>query len=66
MKWVEGVIELLTLPSVTGLYPITCRVYVSDVAVLVVAVVLNNLCNLQLYHQHVHKRFKVVIAKCYH
>ena len=61
----EGVIELLTIPSVTGLYPITCKIYVNDVVVVVI-VALNNLCNLQLYHQHAHKGFKVVISKRYH
>jgi hypothetical protein len=53
MKWMEGVVEFLMIPSVTGLYPITCKIYVNEVVVLVVVivvVVVNNLCNLQLYH----------------
>lgn len=67
MKCVEGVIELLTIPSVTGLYPITCKIYLNGLVVLVVTVVvLNNLRNLQLYPQHVHKGSKVVISKSYH
>jgi len=28
----------LTIPSVTGLYPITCKIYVNDLVVLVVVV----------------------------
>jgi len=40
MKWVEGFIELLTVPNVTGLYPITCKIYVNDVVVLVVVVLI--------------------------
>jgi len=36
MKWVEGIIELLTIPSVTGMYPIACKIYINDVVVLVV------------------------------
>ena len=38
MKWVERVTLLLTIRSVTGLYPITCKIYVNDVVVLVVVV----------------------------
>lgn len=40
MKWMEGFIELLTVPNVTGLYPITCKIYVNDVVVVVVVLII--------------------------
>lgn len=40
MKWMERVIELLTVPNVTGLYSITCKIYINDVVVLVVVVLI--------------------------